>query len=153
MWEIVGKPVDPKRFLPFAPLRVLNYYDGPRIFTFADADDALCLACWSDEDDTTARFLVVATSDQIVADLELGRKSVREALTQPRLWVVECAAGGALTGAWLVAPRDVPEDAQPEPRAMLHRSLAPVSSSAANPVPNFANTSEESEGSASPPRL
>jgi hypothetical protein len=89
MWEIKGKPVDPKRFMPFEPLRVLNYYDGPRIFTFNDSDDALCLACWSDEGETHSRFLVVPVTDRIVEDLEGGRLSVADALAQPRLWVVD----------------------------------------------------------------
>jgi hypothetical protein len=126
MWEIKGKPVDPKRFGPFEPLRVLNYYDGPRIFTFNDADDALSLACWSDEDEKHSRFLVVAVTDQIIADLESGLLSVREALAQPRLWVIDWAQDGSLAGSWLVAHRDVPEDSQPRPRTMLHRSLDPI---------------------------
>lgn len=126
MWEIKGKQVDPKRFTPFEPLRVLSYYDGPRIFTFNDADDALCLACWSDEDEKCSRFLVVAVTDPIIADLENGLLSVREALAQPRLWVVDWTQGGGLSGAWLVALKDVPEDAQPQPRTMLHRSLDPI---------------------------
>jgi hypothetical protein len=126
MWEIQGKPVDPERFNPFEPLRVLNYYDGPRIFTFLDADEALCLACWSDEDETHSRFLVVAVTDQIVADLEVGLLSVLEALEQPRLWVVEMSNGGTLSGAWLVPPQNIPKDSQPQPRTMLHRSLDPI---------------------------
>jgi hypothetical protein len=126
MWEIKGKSVDPKRFTPFEPQRVLNYYDGPRIFTFHDVDDALCLACWSDEDETHSRFLVVAVTDQIVADLEGGLLSVREAIAQPRLWVVDWAQDGTLTGAWLVSPQDVPKDSQPQPHTMLHRSLDPI---------------------------
>ncbi|MEO6808436.1 MAG: hypothetical protein ABI353_04930 [Isosphaeraceae bacterium] len=126
MWEIKGKSVDPERFMPFEPLRVLNYYDGPRIFTFHDADDELCLACWSDEDETQSRFLVVATTDLIVEDLETGLLSVREALTQPRLWVIDWTQDGGLADAWLVAQRDVPEDSQPHPRTMLHRSLDPI---------------------------
>lgn len=126
MWEIKGKPIDPRRFMPFEPLRILNYYDGPRIFTFHDADDALCLACWSDEDEGRSRFLVVAVSNQIIADLEGGLLSVREALAQPRLWVVDWAQDGTLTGAWLVAHQDVPKDSQPQPRTMLHQSLDPI---------------------------
>ncbi len=126
MWEIKGKPVDLKRFMPFEPLRVLNYYDGPRIFTFHDSDDALCLACWSDEDEKHSRFLVVAVNDRIIAELEGGLLSVREALAQPRLWVVDWATDGTVAGVWLVAHEDVPNDSQPQPRTMLHRSLDPI---------------------------
>lgn len=126
MWEVQGKTVNPQRFLPFEPLRVLNYYDGPRIFTFNDADDASCLACWSDEDEDTSRFLVVATTETIIGNLESGLLSVSEALAQPRLWVVDWAQGGNLTSAWLTKLKDVPKDCQPHPRTMLHRSLDPI---------------------------
>lgn len=126
MWEIKGKPIDPKRLEPFEPVRVLNYYDGPRIFTFFDADGGLCLAVWSDEDSKHSRFLVVAVADQIIADLEAGLLTVREALNQPRLWVVDYADGTGHTEAWLTTLDNVPKDAQPQPRTMLHRSLEPI---------------------------
>jgi hypothetical protein len=126
MWQAKGKLVAKERFLPFEPLRVLNFFDGPRIFTFKDSDDALCLACWSDEGDDAALFLVVAVSEKIIADLECGLLSVREALAQPRLWAVEASNDGVPTRAWLIDPDSVPADAQPQPRAMLHRSLEPT---------------------------
>ena len=126
MWEVVGKPVSCERFLPFTPLRILNYFDGPRIFTFLDSDDALCLACWSDDDEKVSRFLIVAVTDQIIKDLERGLLSVREALAQPRLWVVDWTQDGVLAGAWLVTEQDVPENVKPQPRTMLHRSLDPI---------------------------
>jgi len=126
MWEIKGNAIDPQRFAPFEPLRVLNYYDGPRIFTFHDADKALYLACWSDEDEHQSRFLVVPVSETIISELEGGILTVREALAQPRLWVIDLSHEGTLAGAWLIAPETVPEDAQPQPRTMLHQSLEPI---------------------------
>lgn len=123
MWQVKGKSVDTGRLLPFEPLHVLNYYDGPRIFTLHDADGALCLACWSDEDEVASRFLVAPVTEQTIADLEGSLLSLLEALTQPRLWVVDLTQTGALSGAWLVALRDIPDDARPQPRTMLHRSL------------------------------
>lgn len=126
LWEIQGKRVDPQRFTPLKPIRVLNYYDGPRIFTFQDAGEALCLACWSDEDETHERFLVVAVSDRMIAELEGGLLSVREALMQPRLWVVDLTRDGTPTDAWSVNLAAVPKDCQPEPHTMLHRSLGPI---------------------------
>lgn len=126
MWQVNGKPIDPKRFAPFEPLRVLNYYDGPRIFTFEDVDGGLCLACWSDEDENLSRFLVAPVSEKILSDLARGIVTVRESLTQAELWVVDLRHDGILTSAWLVDHKDVPEDSQPQPRAMLHRSLEPI---------------------------
>lgn len=126
MWEIKGKSIDANRFTPMEPLRVLNYYDGPRIFTFLDADAALCLACWSDEDESGSRFLAVPMNDALVSDLEGGLLTVREALRQPRFWVIDLNREGTPVSAWLLNPDDVPEDAQPQPRTMLHRSLEPL---------------------------
>ena len=125
MWQIKGKRVDAARFEPFEPLRVLNFCDGPRIFTFHDADEALCLACWSDEDDSHSRFLVVPVSEKIIASVESGERTVRDALDQPRLWIVDVGFDGAVAEAWLVSPKDVPDDAQPQPGAMLHRDRDP----------------------------
>lgn len=126
MWQVKGKPIDHQRFAPFEPLRVLNYYDGPRIFTFEDVDGGLCLACWSDEDDNLSRFLVAPVSEKILSDLVGGIVTVRESLTQAELWVVDLRHDGVLTSAWLVDHKDVPEDSQPQPRTMLHRSLEPI---------------------------
>lgn len=126
MWQVNGKKVDNKRFARFEPIRVLNYYDGPRIFTFKDIDDALCLAYWNDEDDTSSRFLVVAVDEQLISDLERGLISVREILTQPRLWTVDWQEQSGVVAVWLIALHDVPEDSLPKSRTMLHRSLDPI---------------------------
>jgi hypothetical protein len=126
MWEVKGGNVDPTRFATFEPIRILNYYDGPRLFTFEDEDRALCLACWSDEDESRSRFLVVPTSQRIIADMEGGVLSVSEALAQPRLWVVDLAHDGTLKDAWLTSLEEVPSDCQPQPRAMLDRLLEPI---------------------------
>ena len=125
MWQVKGKRIDAQRFEPFEPLRVLNFCDGPKIFTFHDADEALCLACWSDEDETSSRFLVVPVSEKIIAGLDSGERTVRDVLDQPRLWVVDLDFGGAISEAWLVSPKDVPDDAQPQPGTMLHRESEP----------------------------
>ena len=125
MWEIKGKPIQATQLASFEPLRILNYYDGPRIFTFLDADEALCLACWSDEDQRRSRFLAAPVNEAIITDLERGLLSVREALDQPRVWAVDLTQEGKVEEAWLIKLSDVPEDAQPQLRTMLHRSLEP----------------------------
>ena len=126
MWEIRGTPIDPQRFMPFEPLRVLNYYDGPRIFTLVDSGGSLCLACWSDETESRTRFLVVPTTDSIVAALEVGLLCVRDALTNSPLWVVDLSDDGTLSAAWSMTLTDVPEDAQPQPGIKLNLAAEPV---------------------------
>lgn len=141
MWRVTGKPVDPKRFLPFEPLRVLNYYDGPRIFTLRDSDGGLCLAVWSEDEDDVSRFLIGELADETVAALEGGALSVRAAMNQPSLWVIDLCGDGTSPGAWQVAPKDVPEDAQPRPGTKLHRQPESVRSSQTNGTPTHAGES------------
>ena len=102
MWMIPGKPVSPTRFQPFEPVDVLYEFDGPRIFTLWDSEGELNLAYWSDEDDAICRYVVVPTTDKIVAALRQGGVSVYDALNQPRCWlcdlthlgeIVACRAG------------------------------------------------------------
>ena len=126
MWEVIGTPVAVEQFAPFAPLRVLNYYDGARIFTFKNSDGSLCLACWSDEDENRYRFLVVPITEQAVADLDNGFLTVTDAMARDSLWVVEVSGDCTLSRAWLVASIDVPKDAQPQQGTLLHPSHDPM---------------------------
>ena len=124
-WEVRGKAIGPKRFAPFTPIDVLDHYDGPRIFTLTDSDGGLCLACWSDEDNTATRFIVAPVSPQVVTDLKTGLLSVRESLDRARVYLVDVAHSGEATAAWRVELADIPADASPQPRVMLHRELEP----------------------------
>jgi hypothetical protein len=126
MWDVKGRRIEAARFGSFEPEDVLNYYDGPRIFTFFDSDEGLCLACWSDEDEGCSRYLAAPVTDQIIKDLKAGLLSVYEGLMQPRLWTLDVADTGEVTNAWLIDPKDVPDDCKPQPRVMLHRSLEPI---------------------------
>lgn len=123
MWKIQGISVDPTRFEPLEPLHVLNFYDGPRIFTFLDGFRELCLAVWSDEDQSHSRFLVVPVTEKTVFELEKGLLSVRDALKQPQLWVLDHPQQPGPSKAWSVEFDLVPEDAKPHPGVLLHRSL------------------------------
>ena len=124
-WEVRGTKVEAGRFAPFAPIDVLVHNDGPRIFTFDDSEGGLCLACWSDEDESASRFIVAPVTPQVVADLQGGLLSTRESLDQARVYLVDVAHSGEPTAAWRVALADIPADASPQPRVMLHRELEP----------------------------
>src|SRR5260370_20759082 len=89
MGPVQGVAVDPARFTPFQPSKVLYDFDGPRTFTFLDTDGELCLALWFDENSEAVRYLVVPFSELLVDRLEQGQISIREALEQPRLRVVD----------------------------------------------------------------
>ncbi len=123
MWDVDGKPTDPGRFTPFEPSQVLYAFDGPRIFTHLDRDGELCLACWSDEDERAVRFIVVPFSEPLVERLVGGDLSVRDALNQPRCWLLDVGHDGTPRACWSVRFGAIPEDALPGPGTMLLASL------------------------------
>lgn len=126
MWEIQGKEVDVGRFMPFDPVEILYEFDGPRIFTFLDADEAPNLAYWSDEDENHTRYVVVPTNKGIVDNLRNGVLSVFDALEQPRCWICDAAPDGKLIGCFLVDFGAIPKDALPARSVMLWPSLEPL---------------------------
>jgi len=126
MWEVVGKPKDPRLFGCFEPIEVLIWYDCPRTFTMNDQDGDLCLAQWLDEDPETMRFLVVPITSKQIEQLKRGELTLRESLDQPRVYVVDQANNGDVRAVWLTELSDLPQDSLPVPRTMLHRSLEPL---------------------------
>ncbi len=119
MWKVPGKPVDPQRFSPLRPVKTLYEFEGPKTFTFRDQEGELCLAHWCDEEDCLTRYIVVVFSNRLVAQLEQGIIAVREALEQPRAWVLEEDADGNICSAWRVEVADLPEEVLPKPGTLL----------------------------------
>jgi hypothetical protein len=116
---VPGKMVDPRRFSPLCPVKTLYDFEGPKTFTFRDQDGELCLAHWCDEEDCTTRYIAVVFSNRLVAQLEQGVISVRDALEQPRAWVLDEDADGNVRSAWRVEVTDLPEEILPKPGALL----------------------------------
>lgn len=119
MWQVPGTTVDPSQFSPLRPLKVLYEFDGPKTFTFRDQDGELCLAHWCDEEEGAARLIAVAFSNRLLAKLEQGIISVRDALEQPRAWILDEDPAGIVRAAWRVDVADLPEDVLPKPGALL----------------------------------
>jgi len=126
MWEVVGTPKEPGLFGRFEPIDVLIWYDYPRTFTLHDQDGGLCLAHWLDEDAEIMRYLVAPVTPKQIEQLKRGELSLLEGLEQPRVYVVDQANTGDTLSVWLTQVADVPQDALPVPRTMLHRSLEPI---------------------------
>ena len=97
--------VSPEKFMPFTPVKVLNYYDGPRVFTFNGQNDTTYLACWDDDVEGGVRFLVVEVDDATVASIEDGTVSVRDAFRDKPSWAVE-SRGDVVFRAWQVSVQD-----------------------------------------------
>jgi hypothetical protein len=121
MWEVQGTPIESRRFTPFEPLEVLNYYDGPRIFTCLDSDQGLCLACWNDEDEHTSRFVVIPCTHELVERLKQGTISLRQALDQPRIWIMDVNHSGEVAAVVCVSLASIPADSLPKPGVRLFR--------------------------------
>jgi len=113
MGPIKGKAVDPAQFSPFHPAKVLFDLDGPRSFTFIPADGELYWAHWFDESESGVRYFVVPFSPAILARLETGRCTIREALEQPNLCVLDVDNEGVPAAATRTTLEDLPADELP----------------------------------------
>jgi hypothetical protein len=58
-------------------------------------------------------------SNRLVAQLEQGVISVRDALEQPRAWVLDQDTDGNVRSAWRVEVTDLPDEVLPKPGALL----------------------------------
>jgi hypothetical protein len=119
MGPVKGRPADPAQFAPFRPAKVLADVGGPRSFTFVPADGELYWAHWFDESAGRVRYLVVPFSPGLLDRLEAGRISLRDALDQPRLWVVDVDNRGEPVAAVRAALADLPADELPAPGTTL----------------------------------
>jgi hypothetical protein len=125
-WDVNGKDAEADLFEPFSPAEVLFDFDGPRIFTFISQEEELFLAYLFDEEVRTSRYLVVPTSERLIRQMKAGELSVRDALCQPRLWVLDVVSGQRISRSWRTSFESLPDDAIPEPGAMLWPSLEPL---------------------------
>ena len=126
MGPVKGNDVDVRRFALMKPSRVMYDFDGPRTFTFLDAEAELNLALWFDESPQLVRYLVVPFTEELVARLETRQISVRDALAQPRLWVVDVDNSGNPVAAVRTSLAELPQEELPAPGTMLLSSLEPL---------------------------
>lgn len=124
-WQIKGLATDPAYFSRIEIQHVLIELDGPRLFT---AETPLCTALFMlvDEDDQAMRFIVAPTDARIVHQLEQGLITVRSALDQALVWVVEADYAYAPTGVWSITLADLPESVLPQKGVMLWPHLQPA---------------------------
>ena len=126
MWPVRGRSIDPGRFQPFEPSQLLYEFDGPRTFTYQDREGELFLAHWCDEDGLVRRYLVVPFTGHLVQQLLTGELSVRDALNQPRAWLLEVDHQDHVRQAWRVELADLPGDVLPQSGTMLLARLEPL---------------------------
>lgn len=123
MWTVPGKAVDTAPFAALRPAKILYDFDGPMSFTFHDQSGELFLAHWCDEDGEVTRFIAVPFSNRLLDKLEHGEISLREALEQPRAWVLDEDRQGKVVAAWRVEIGELPHDVLPKSGALLTAAL------------------------------
>ena len=108
------------------PIEVLVAYDGPITFTFRDAVGVMMLAHLVDEDSTHGRYVVAPTSARIIGRLKAGAISVRDALDQPIVWLVDTVGGEEIARSWAVSFGRILPRFLPAADVMLNPSLQPM---------------------------
>lgn len=124
-WTTPLKEWSPSRL---EPLEVLYEFDQPMIFTTTLPSLGLVLAYLvepADDGEFGGRFLAVPTNATMLADLRRGRMSVRDALLNSWLWLIDMDASGTAREAWHIDAEKLPGDILPEPGVMLSAELQP----------------------------
>jgi hypothetical protein len=70
------------------------------------------------------RYVVAPTSDAVIDGLKIGAISIRAALDQTILWLVDVANDGAVVACWSQRINDLPAGAVPAPNVLLYRHLS-----------------------------
>ena len=124
-WEMKGQECDSDNFRDFDIKEVLIEYDGPRLFV---AQTAMCTALFMlvDEAERAMRFIVVPTSERIISELKSGIISVRGALDQPLMWIVETNMEYQPEFASCTSLEELPQGILPEQGLMLWPHLQPA---------------------------
>jgi hypothetical protein len=108
------------------PIEVLVSYDGPITFTFRDAVGVMMLAHLVDEDASYGRYVVAPTSAKIIGRLKAGAISVRDAIDQPIVWLIDMVGGTDVVRSWAVSFTQIPASLLPAPDVMLSPRLQPM---------------------------
>lgn len=112
-------------FETLAPCEVLIELDWP--LTFVVKRGALTfIAHFADEWEDTLRYIVSPTSEETLLDLKQGECTLRTALEQPIVWVVDCDHDWEVHQQEVVVPESLPDDVLPQAGVMLYPQLQPL---------------------------
>ena len=123
-WTPQG-PAESERFHDFEPVNVLDWFDGPRLFTIREGGISylvyLCL-----ETSHSIRYLVSPTDEDRLKALTTGAMTVFNALKSPVLWTVDTDANGNTKSIHRISWACVPSNLIPQPHVLLSRALEPA---------------------------
>ena len=117
-------PLERNRFQDLSPVKILDWYDGPRLFTLAESGITY-LAYLCSESGSSARYLLIPTDEERVQALTTGAITLLEAIRSPLLWVVDTDEGTVRT-VRRVPWSNVPPNVVPQPHVLLNRALEPI---------------------------
>jgi hypothetical protein len=125
LWPVQLQSLPRSNFTKVEPQEVLVDYDGPITFTFHDDVGGLMLAHSVGADGKLVRFIVARTGPATVSRLKSGAISVRAALGQPVIWLLDTAADGTIASQWTSTLSEIPSEVLPAEGVMLLPSLEP----------------------------
>lgn len=125
-WEVQGQPYPAEFFGSFEPVEILYDFDGPRIFTALGRNGDPLLVYQCDEDEGVSRFVVVPCNAALLEAIQMGRSSIRDALSQPWSWIVDQSHGQGVEHAWRVDLESIPVGVLPAGSVMLLPSMTPL---------------------------
>jgi hypothetical protein len=109
-----------------SPTEILAEYEEALTFTFLDNAQNLMLAHLAATETDCLRYVVAPTSEAVIGRLKTGAISIRRALEQNLLWVVDVQRDGQIVKCWSQKFSDLPTDAVPDPDVMLYPELEPM---------------------------
>ena len=114
MWSVNTQSCDWPGVLDLTPVRVLDEYDGPRLFTIKDSGGHEFLVYQCAEDPERDRFLITPARNDLINDVEANRISLRDAITSGWLWMADRLSDGSVTQAVRVDAASLPAHALPK---------------------------------------
>ena len=124
----IGKKIANNILTTFEPQKVLYDFDGPRIFTLNSALGGLLLAyqCREESAHSHSCFILVPIDSDSINELERGNITVRDALSQPWIWLVEIDSNWKIMEVASASLKEVPTSILPKPGIMLLPDLQPL---------------------------
>jgi hypothetical protein len=122
-WQPLGKE-ESGRFQDLTPIDILDWFDGPKLFTLSE-DGVLFLAYACSESVDTIRYLIIPTEENRVDALKRGSLTLLEALRSPLVWVADVGKAGTLSVKQL-SWSSIPSTVIPRPHVLLSPGLEPM---------------------------
>ena len=126
MWQVQLPEWNGGNIRAVLPIEVLVEFEQPLTFTFQDDYGTLLLAHLLSQDHNTSRYVAAPTNDEIIDQLKLGARSIRTALDQPSIYVIDLQPNGSLEKAWVGNLKKLPARVLPASDVMLYADLVPM---------------------------